>query len=208
MLQNYHFFVDNTNFMRKYIWILVTAVAMVACGNKEKPAESTDGLTVSPASLSFTESDTSTKFLQVKTSGDWTVTASDWIKLNTTSGNGNGSVSVSVAANEGEARIGSVDFVSGSRKASVSVSQAGSNWQALVPAPAAFDGTKRSNTAYQLLIYSFADSDGDGIGDFKGIQNKLDYLDALGVTALWLSPAHPTNNSTNYSKYYSKQSKQ
>ena len=59
--------------------------------------------------------------------------------------------------------------------------------------------------AYQLLIYSFADSDGDGVGDFKGIQNKLDYLDAMGVTALWLSPAHPTNSYHAYdvNDYYS-----
>ena len=184
--------------MKKFLWILIAAVAVAACGGKESPADTVAGLTVSPTSLSFTESDSSTKFLQVKTSGDWTVTASDWIKLNPTSGNGNGSVSVSVAANEGEARIGSVDFVSGSRKASVSVSQAGSNWQALAPAPAAFDGTKRGSTTYQLLVYSFADSDGDGVGDFKGIQNKLDYLDKLGVTALWLSPAHPTGSYHGY----------
>lgn len=51
-----------------------------------------------------------------------------------------------------------------------------------------------SGTTYQLLIYSFSDSDGDGIGDFKGIQNKLDYLKDLGVSALWLSPAHPTSS--------------
>ena len=180
--------------MKKYIWILATAVALVACGNKETPTDTTVELTVSPTSLSFTESDSATKFLQVKASGSWTVTASDWIKLNTASGSGNGSVSVSVVANEGEARTGSVDFVSGSEKASVSVTQSGSNWAALVPAPASFDGTKRSNTAYQILIYSFADSDGDGVGDFKGIQNKLDYLDQMGITALWLSPAHPTDS--------------
>ena len=51
-----------------------------------------------------------------------------------------------------------------------------------------------SGITYQLLIYSFADSDGDGVGDFKGIQNKLDYLEDLGVAALWLSPAHPTSS--------------
>ena len=51
-----------------------------------------------------------------------------------------------------------------------------------------------SGITYQLLIYSFADSDGDGVGDFKGIQNKLDYLEGLGVKALWLSPAHPTSS--------------
>lgn len=68
----------------------------------------------------------------------------------------------------------------------------------IVPSPAAFDGKKRASTTYQLLIYSFADSDGDGVGDFKGIQNKLDYLDGLGVTALWLSPAHPADSYHGY----------
>lgn len=62
------------------------------------------------------------------------------------------------------------------------------------PTSLPFDGNKRASTTYQLLIYSFSDSNGDGIGDFKGIQNKLDYLDGLGVTALWLSPAHPTSS--------------
>ena len=192
--------------MKKYLWILAAAIVLVACGNKETPVEPTSEVTVSPVSLSFTESDTATKFLQVKASGSWTATVSaDWIKLNTTSGSGNGSVSVSVAPNEGEARTGTVNFASGNFKTPVSVTQSGSNWVALVPAPASFDGTKRSNTAYQLLIYSFADSDSDGIGDFKGIQSKLDYLDGLGITALWLSPAHPTSSYHAYdvNDYYS-----
>ena len=192
--------------MKKYLWILAAAIVLVACGNKETPVEPTSEVTVSPVSLSFTESDTATKFLQVKASGSWTATASaDWIKLNTTSGSGNGSVSVSVAPNEGEARTGTVNFASGNFKTPVSITQSGSNWAALVPAPASFDGTKRSNTAYQLLVYSFADSDGDGIGDFKGIQSKLDYLDGLGITALWLSPAHPTSSYHAYdvNDYYS-----
>ena len=47
---------------------------------------------------------------------------------------------------------------------------------------------KLSGITYQLNVYSFADSDGDGWGDIKGITQHLDYLDALGATALWLSP--------------------
>ena len=43
-------------------------------------------------------------------------------------------------------------------------------------------------TYYQLLVYSFADSNNDGIGDFKGIVDKLDYLQGLGVEGIWLSP--------------------
>ena len=66
----------------------------------------------------------------------------------------------------------------------------------VIPSYAA--GEKQGNITYQLLIYSFADSDGDGVGDFNGIRSKLDYLDALGVSALWLSPAHPSDSYHGY----------
>ncbi len=45
---------------------------------------------------------------------------------------------------------------------------------------------------YQLHIKAFADSNGDGIGDFRGLTGKLDYLADLGVTALWLLPFYPS----------------
>src|SRR5579885_2920523 len=41
---------------------------------------------------------------------------------------------------------------------------------------------------YELRVRSFYDSDGDGVGDFRGLTEKLDYLQHLGVTALWLLP--------------------
>jgi maltose alpha-D-glucosyltransferase / alpha-amylase len=44
---------------------------------------------------------------------------------------------------------------------------------------------------YELDVWSFYDSDGDGIGDFAGLTSKLDYLQALGVTALVLGPSQP-----------------
>jgi maltose alpha-D-glucosyltransferase/alpha-amylase len=45
---------------------------------------------------------------------------------------------------------------------------------------------------YCLDIDSFADSNGDGIGDIRGLIGRLDYLARLGVTCLWLNPIHPT----------------
>jgi len=45
---------------------------------------------------------------------------------------------------------------------------------------------------YQLHIKSFADSNGDGIGDFPGLIERLDYIQGLGVTAIWLLPFYPS----------------
>lgn len=45
---------------------------------------------------------------------------------------------------------------------------------------------------YQLHVRAFYDSNGDGIGDFRGLTQKLDYLEDLGVTAIWLLPFFPS----------------
>ncbi len=47
---------------------------------------------------------------------------------------------------------------------------------------------------YQAYVRSFADSNGDGIGDLAGVTAKLDHLEWLGVDGLWLSPVHPSPN--------------
>ncbi len=50
---------------------------------------------------------------------------------------------------------------------------------------------------YCLDVETFRDGNGDGTGDFRGLSQKLDYLDALGVTCLWLLPFYPSPNRDN-----------
>ena len=45
---------------------------------------------------------------------------------------------------------------------------------------------------YELHIKAFKDNNGDGVGDFRGLLEKLDYLQDLGVTAIWLLPFYPS----------------
>lgn len=53
-------------------------------------------------------------------------------------------------------------------------------------------------TYYEVFVYSFYDSNGDGIGDIKGLTSKLDYIKDLGFNGIWLMPIMP---STTYHKY-------
>ena len=53
-------------------------------------------------------------------------------------------------------------------------------------------------TWYEIFVYSFCDSNGDGIGDLPGVVSKLDYLQELGINGIWLMPVHP---SQSYHKY-------
>ena len=50
----------------------------------------------------------------------------------------------------------------------------------------------RRAVVYEVYLRSFADSDGDGIGDLRGVRSRLDYLRWLGVDALWLTPFYPS----------------
>jgi len=187
--------------MKRFFYGILAALAVIAC--ETKPQEEQLSFSVTPSSVSFKASDGSAKLLNISTNGSWSVSATDnWIHLDKTSGTGNGAVTVTVDENGGEARQSTIRLqaTKGSKELSstVSVSQEESGNHPVVPSPAAFDGNKRASTTYQLLVYSFADSNGDGVGDFNGIASKLDYLDALGVTALWLSPIHPSDSYHGY----------
>ena len=63
-------------------------------------------------------------------------------------------------------------------------------------------GQKVSNwpqgITYEIFVQSFADSDGDGIGDINGMTEKLDYIKDLGAEGIWLMPINPSNS---YHKY-------
>ena len=48
---------------------------------------------------------------------------------------------------------------------------------------------------YEMMVSSFCDSDGDGIGDFRGAEQKLDYLESLGITGIWVMPINKSNSS-------------
>src|SRR5690242_7231788 len=50
----------------------------------------------------------------------------------------------------------------------------------------------RSAVIYQVYVRSFADANGDGIGDLEGVRSRLDYLRDLGVDAVWLNPFYPS----------------
>ena len=69
--------------------------------------------------------------------------------------------------------------------------------------PKAYEGSEITRTwwkeavFYQIYPRSFADSNGDGIGDIGGIIKKLDYLQELGIDAIWLSPVYDSPNDDN-----------
>lgn len=60
------------------------------------------------------------------------------------------------------------------------------------------EGWDENSVGYQIFIASFADSDGDGMGDLRGVINKLDYLEELGVDTLWLTPFQHSNSYHGY----------
>ncbi len=62
----------------------------------------------------------------------------------------------------------------------------------------AWDEQTRGDVFYEIFVRSFADGNGDGIGDFKGITDKLEYLHSLGISGIWLTPMNPSPSYHGY----------
>ena len=78
---------------------------------------------------------------------------------------------------------------------------AANNMQTSTPQAATANGYQprwwKEAIVYQVYPRSFKDSNGDGIGDLKGITSKLDYIQGLGVNVIWLSPHYDSPNADN-----------
>ncbi|MDE6445585.1 MAG: alpha-amylase [Alistipes sp.] len=191
--------------MKRFLALLFClSVAGFGCACGSDPAGSDSGsvtLSASPASLEFF-ADSDVLPLEVSSSArKWMIAAADaWCQTDVSSGSGDRTVQVSVAANaSGAPRSTQLTLrAEGAEPVVVSVVQSDMAAEQLAADPEPWDGEKRADITYQILIYAFADSDGDGVGDFRGIVDKLDYLEALGVGALWLSPAHPAASYHGY----------
>jgi glycosidase len=72
--------------------------------------------------------------------------------------------------------------------------------------PVAYETTKtyKDRVFYEIFVRAFNDSDGDTIGDLKGVTAKLDYLEELGVSGIWLMPINesPSYHGYDVSNYY------
>src|SRR5580658_1133978 len=68
----------------------------------------------------------------------------------------------------------------------------GTNLLAQPSGPGQKDDWWKHAVIYEIYPRSFADSNGDGIGDINGITSKLDYLHNLGVDAIWITPCYPS----------------
>ncbi len=189
-----------------YLLLLLLFTGVVSCSDDKTEGTGGNTLTVSPNEIEF-EIEGGRRLVELRTNaGSWSLTQtenSSWCTPELTSGRTSTSFYISATANTGTKRSATLTFSApGCEAVTIAVAQdgefSGGDGEQLVPEPDAWDGQKRADISYQALIYSFADGNGDNKGDLKGITERLDYFDKLGVSAIWLSPIHPAASYHGY----------
>ena len=193
--------------MWRLVALLMALALFTACGGDSTDEEPIDPpvkteLTASQTSFSFEAKGGSVQ-ITVNSPASWSIKSSaTWCYTSPNSGvKGTQTVQVMADVNTGAERTATLTLTaSGCDPVTLTVKQAAaaSDGSLVVAQPDTWDNVTRGGTIYQILVYSFADSDGDGMGDFNGIRSKLDYIASLGVTALWLSPIHPADSYHGY----------
>lgn len=193
--------------MWRLVALLMALALFTACGGDSTDEEPIDPpvkteLTASQTSFSF-EAKGGSAQITVVSPASWSIKSSaTWCYTSPNSGvKGTQTVQVMADVNTGAERTATLTLTaSGCDPVTLTVKQAAaaSDGSLVVAQPDTWDNVTRGGTIYQILVYSFADSDGDGMGDFNGIRSKLDYIASLGVTALWLSPIHPADSYHGY----------
>lgn len=186
--------------------LLSAALWCASCGSDPEPLPAAGTLTVDPLSLDFAAEGGTQKVTLRTDAGSWSLRVADggqWCVPDRSSGaTGGSSFFVTASRNEGAKRETTLTFSApGCADVEVAVSQAADRSARpgiLTPEPQEWDGVKRGDLSYQVLVYGYADSDGDRIGDLNGLTAKLDYLDQMGVGAVWLSPIHPAKSYHGY----------
>lgn len=195
--------------MKKFLFLLLALVlsVSVSCSNDKTGDTGGSMLSVTPTEIEF-EAAGGSRLLDLRTdAGAWSLTQSDntaWCTPALTSGKTSTSFAVTATANESSKRSATLTFTApGCDPVVVTVTQSGDASQdfegeQVVAQPDAWDNRKRADISYQLLVYSFADGNGDKVGDLPGLTRRLDYIDALGASAVWLSPIHPAASYHGY----------
>lgn len=194
--------------MKRFFYLLLTLLfaAAVSCSKDSTSGQEGGLLSVTPSALEF-DTEGGSELIELKTdAGSWSLTQSDgtaWCTPERTSGRTSASFHVTVTSNAGGTeRSATLTFTApGCEEVALTVRQAGdtpAGSEPVVAEPDTWDGVKRADISYQVLVYSFADGDGDTKGDLKGLTERLDYLDEMGVSAVWLSPIHPSSSYHGY----------
>ena len=190
--------------------MLLAAVTLFAFSCAE--SEVVDGQLGKPSDAQFSASTLSFDFayeggsspITITSPGAWSAESdADWCYASLTSGaNGTSQLHIMAAPNTtGKVRTATITLkAAGQNDIVLSVSQAASpaDPNLVVAQPDQWDGKTTDEMIYEILVYAFADSNGDGMGDFQGIISKLDYIEQLGAGALWLSPIHPADSYHGY----------